>query len=215
MEVGLQGQTDLVIGAAISLLSALLTFLLTSSYQWMVANREREWQLEDRKKQREQEIEERKYFRRQQVLIRRLEEAEKSLNKLLDICEIVTDYEYSLLKGYEAKIPSRSALSKVIDDQRLEIFRRVNPMLSDVARSRSSIYNLGDDELTKLSIDLQEKIFSEFEVTEKLEESIKNKKTIDSKREHERIYKFYKEIMDIRILAIKRIDHLLGFQSSN
>ncbi|CAG0956692.1 hypothetical protein ANAEL_00382 [Anaerolineales bacterium] len=183
-----QEQNNLIIGAAISLLSAILVFVLTSVYHWIDKNRDRSWAIEDRK-----------YQRRLEILTVRLKETENYINHIYDVAHELMIYQMALLA------------TKIIDDKGFdEVFGEIYEKIQKIAKDSSSILNLNDEELQTLNDKLRACIVNEIEISMSLKEKIKNNKVANKKIEQDRIEAFYEEIIDIKKAMMKRVDELLG-----
>jgi hypothetical protein len=188
MEIIMPQETNnLLLGAGISLLSTTLLFILTSIYNWKVKNRDRAWVIEDRK-----------YQRRLEVLSVRLKEVEDYINQIFDIAENMFRYELILVQ------------TKKVDNTQV-FYSDFYLMMEKISRTKSSVLNLHDEELGKLSQEFADYIIAELNIAGLLEEKIKNCNIVEENIENKRVIDFFVKAMDMRKLVIKRIDHLSGF----
>ena len=184
-----QESNDLVVGAAISLLSALLTFILSSVFQWMRENRARQWILDDRKLQR-----------RLDTLNARLQEARKYLSDLNTLSMAFFELEMFLnLHG------------KPLDfDQRMTFIVKHQ---KDTNLKYSSMSSLGDAELAELNIQLSKLTVDEMSNLSRIYNSVSNNIAYDNNQETERLNQFMTTAIRLNNSALKRLDELSGFDN--
>ncbi len=175
-----------LIGAAIAAISALLTFIFTSLYQWLRDERDRKWRLDDWKLQR-----------RLSALNLRLADVQKYLNEKYKIISSLYEIEYKLL-NLGLKFDVDSTLSKLT-----EYYKNSN-------ESFSSIFNLGDPELTQLNLKLSQLIINEQNEYKMLGQKISDGQTINKDQVGARINTFYSDASNLYYSMIKRVDELSG-----
>jgi hypothetical protein len=177
---------DNITGAIIGVLSALLTFILTSWYQWLRDERDRKWRLEDMKLQR-----------RLNALNLRLSDVQRYLNEKHGIILSIYEMEYKLLNfglGFDAEA----------------VFNKLSGHYKNSNESFSSIFNLSDPDLTQLNIKLTQLILNEQNEYKRLGEKISNKEVISKEQEEARINKFFSDASGVYYSLIKRVDELSG-----
>jgi hypothetical protein len=177
---------DNITGAIIGVLSALLTFVLTSWYQWLRDERDRKWRLEDMKLQR-----------RLNVLNLRLADIQRYLNENYGIISSLYEMEYKLLSlGLKFKIDP-------VSNNLMEHHKNSN-------FSFASIFNLNDPDLTQLNVKLSQMIMNEENEYKALKQKISDGEIINKEQEEARINKFYSDASKLYCSMIKRVDELSG-----
>ena len=177
---------DNITGAIIGVVSALLTFVLTSWYQWLRDERDRKWRLEDLKLQR-----------RLNVLNLRLADVQRYLSEKHGIIVSMYEMEYKLL-NFGLKFYVEAVFSKLSDH-----YKNSN-------EDFSSIFNLSDPELTQLNIKLTQLVLNEQNEYKLLGEKISSEQAINKDQEEARINKFFSEASSLYYSLIKRVDELSG-----
>ena len=186
-----QQTNELIIGAVIGLLSALLTFMLTSVFQLYRDERDRKWAKEDARLQR-----------RLRVLDQRLSDVRFYIDKQYEVVKSLLYYEIDIAR-------SKNALD--IEPQFLEL----SSLIAEASKMAPSVVNINDDELSKLRDDLL-KLLSE---EEQFAQSLRDKKYdgqtihIDEEEEKERREEFIYKFTALRKSMMKRIDELSGFDN--
>ena len=177
---------DNITGAIIGVLSALLTFILTSWYQWFRDERDRKWRLEDMKLQR-----------RLNVLNLRLADIQRYLSENYEIISSLYEIEYKLLNlGLTFKMDP-------VFDNLIEHHKSSNS-------SFASIFNLNDPDLTQLNVKLTQMIINEENEYKALKQKLSDGKTINKEQEEARINMFYSDASKLYYSMIKRVDELSG-----
>jgi hypothetical protein len=177
---------DNLTGAIIGVLSALLTFILTSWHQWLRDERDRKWRLEDWKLQR-----------RQNALSLRLSEVQRYLNEKYGIISSLYEMESKLINlGMEFNVDA--------------VFNKLISHYENSNSSFASIFNLSDPDLTQLNVKLSQMIINEQNEYHKLGKKVSNGETINIEQEGARINKFYSDASSLYYSLIKRVDELSG-----
>ena len=183
MSVETQNQ---LVGAAISLFSALLVFVLTSFNQWQKDERDRNRLLEDRR-----------FQRRLDTLTLRLGEVQKYLDAQAGVISILFEIEYKLVNlglifNYVAAT-----------DELTKLYRETN-------NTNSRILNLGDSDLLQMNIALTQILITEQEEVLRLRKKVVGEEPFDKSPEEVRASKFYQDASKIHNSMLKRIDELSG-----
>ena len=186
-----QPTDDLIIGAVIGLLSALLTFMLTSAFQLYRDERDRKWAKEDAQLQR-----------RLGVLSQRLNDVRYYVDKQYDVVLHLLNYEIDIIHAKNA-----------VDVE--PKFLELSSLVAEASKMAPSVVNIKDDELSKLRGELLKVISEEKEFAQSLRDRKYDGQIInvdeeeETKRRNVFIYKF----AALRKSMMERIDELSGFDN--
>ena len=177
---------DNITGAIIGVLSALLTFILTSWYQWLRDERDRKWRLEDWKLQR-----------RQDALNLKLADVRKYVSENYGIITSLFEMEHKLL-SLGTKFNISAALNTLTEHHR------------NSNSSFASIFNLNDPDLAQLNAKLSQILINEQNEYTALKQKISDGVKVNNEQEEARVNKFYSDATNLYYSMIKRIDELSG-----
>jgi hypothetical protein len=182
---------SMIVGAGISLLTAIVAAVVAFIFQYLTESRKRKWQLEDVR------ITELIAIRK-----KRFGNVEELLQRFAEVGRHCTEAELKALDEFEHALIGIESKANVLLIRRAQIAQE----MKDVAKEFYNIYSIGSKDFDTQFLNFMGALMEELDIYDRLCEDIIGSKEIDIKKERERVSSFRSRTYKLHGEVVAAID---------